>query len=96
MPNVHLGTTTVATPQTEIISNVLASHITIIDSSVTENVFIDHLNASTVDVTLNQTNGATISDSALGISATSFIVNNAAPVTITNSCFRGGQNIGTE
>lgn len=96
MPNVHLGTTTVAAPQTEIISNVLASHISIIDALVTENVFIDHLNASTVDVTLNQTNGATISDSALGISGLSFIINNAAPVTITNCCFRGGQNIGTE
>jgi hypothetical protein len=96
IPNVHLGTTTVGAPQTEIISNLLANHITIVDSLVTENVFIDHLNASTVDVTLSQTNGATISDSALGISAANFIVNNAAPVTITNSCFRGGQNIGTE
>jgi hypothetical protein len=49
-----------------------------------------------VDVTLSQTNGATISDSALGISGTSFVTNNAAPITITNTCFRGGQNIGTE
>jgi hypothetical protein len=96
IPNVHLGTTTLALPQTEIILNSLGSHISIIDSLVTENVFIDHLNASTVDVTLNQTNGATISDSTLGISGTSFVVNNAAPITITNCCFRGGQNIGTE
>jgi hypothetical protein len=96
IPNVHLGTTTVAAPQTEIISNVLSQHIAIVDSGVTESVFIDHLNASTVDVTLSQTNGATISDSALGISGTSFVTNNAAPITITNTCFRGGQNIGTE
>jgi hypothetical protein len=32
IPNVHLGTTTVAAPQTEIISNVLSQHIAIVDS----------------------------------------------------------------
>lgn len=86
IPNVHIGTTSVATPTTEVNSTTYASHITLIPGAVTCNVEIDHLNASSVVVNFSQTNGATISDSAIGMAAT-FIDRCAAPVTISNCCY---------
>lgn len=83
IPNVHMGTTTTAAPTTEINSATFASHAAIIPPAATCNVEIDHLNASSVAVNFSQTNGATISDSAIGLSGT-FIDRCAAPVTITN------------
>ena len=86
IPNVHIGTTTTGAPTTEINSTTYASHITIVPASTTCNVQIDHLNASSVVVNFTQTNGATISDSAIGMAA-NFIDRCAAPVTITNCCY---------
>jgi hypothetical protein len=86
IPNVHIGTTTVGAPTTEINSATYASHATIVPPSTTCNVEIDHLNASSVVVNFTQTNGATISDSAIGMAAT-FIDRCAAPVTISNCCY---------
>lgn len=86
IPNVHMGTTTTAAPTTEVNSTTFASHVAIIPPSVTVNVEIDHLNASSVAVNFSQTNGATISDSCIGLAGT-FIDRCAAPVTITNCCY---------
>lgn len=94
IPNVHIGTTTVAAPLVEYVGLVIGNYVEIVDSAVTENVFIDHLNASTVNVTLNQTNGATISDSAIGIwIAAGFIVRNNAPVILENCAFVPGNSL---
>jgi hypothetical protein len=47
IPNVHIGTTTTAAPFTEYVGVAVGSCLVIVDNDVTENVFIDHLNAST-------------------------------------------------
>lgn len=86
IPNVHMGTTTTVAPTTEVNSTTFASHVAIIPPAVTCNVEIDHLNASSVAVNFSQTNGAVISDSAIGLAGT-FIDRCAAPVTITNCCY---------
>jgi hypothetical protein len=94
IPSVHLGTTTVGAPQTEVTLLVLASYLEIIDSSVTQNVFIDHLNASSVQASLIQTNGATISDSVFGLwSAANFINRNNSEVLLTNCAFVSGNQL---
>lgn len=86
IPNVHMGTTTTAAPTTEINSATFASHVAIIPPSVTCNVEIDHLNASSVAVNFTQTNGATITDSCVGLAGT-FIDRCALPVLIDNCCY---------
>jgi hypothetical protein len=86
IPNVHMGTTTTGAPTTEINSATFASHVAIIPPAVTCNVEIDHLNASSVAVNFSQTNGATLTDSAIGLAGT-FIDRCALPVLIDNCCF---------
>lgn len=86
IPNVHMGTTTTGAPTTEINSATFASHVAIIPPAVTCNVYIDHLNASSVAVNFSQTNGAEISDSVVGLAGT-FIDRCAAPVIIDNCCY---------
>lgn len=94
IPNVHVGTTTVANPLVEVTPLTIASYLELVDSGVTENVFIDHLNASTSQVTLNQTNGATVSDSAIGLwSSSQFINRNNAEVSLTNCAFVAGNGL---
>jgi len=86
IPNVHMGTTTTGAPTTEIDSATFASHVAIIPPAIACNVYIDHLNASSVAVNFSQTNGAEISDSAIGLAGT-FIDRCALPVVIDNCCF---------
>lgn len=94
IPNVHIGTTTVAAPLTEVTSLSVTSYLELIDSAVTQNVFIDHLNASTSHVTLNQTNGAIISDSCIGIwNTTNFINRNNSEIVLTNCAFIAGNGL---
>lgn len=96
IPNVHMSTTTVAAPTTEYAGGTpaITTFLEIVDASVTENVFIDHLNASTVVVSLSQTNGAIISDSAIGMWASGgFIVRNNSPVVLTNCAFVSGTSL---
>ena len=94
IPNVHVGTTTVANPLVEVTPLTIASYLELVDSVVTQNVFIDHLNASTAQVTLNQTNGATISDSAIGLwNAANFVNRNNAEVVLTNCAFISGNGL---
>jgi hypothetical protein len=94
IPNVHIGTTTTAAPFTEYVGVAVASCLVIVDNDVTENVFIDHLNASTSRASLVGTNGGTISDSCFGwINATNEINKNNAPVTITNCAYILGNGL---
>lgn len=86
IPNVHMGTTSVGAPTTEVNSTTFASHVAIIPPGVTCNVYVDHLNASSVAVNFSQTNGAEISDSAIGLAGT-FIDRCALAVTIDNCCY---------
>lgn len=86
IPNVHMGTTSTGAPTTETNSATFASHVAIIPPAVTCNVEIDHLNASSVAVNFSQTNGATLTDSAIGLAGT-FIDRCALPVEIDNCCF---------
>jgi len=86
IPNVHMGTVTVGAPTTEINSTTFAAHVAIIPPAVTCNVEIDHLNASSVAVNFSQTNGATLSDSCIGLAGT-FIDRCALPVLIDNCAF---------
>jgi hypothetical protein len=83
IPNVHIGTTTVALPTTEVNSTTLGAHILLVPPSVTCNVELDHLNASSVLVNFTQTNGAVITDSAIGLAST-FIDRCALPVLMRN------------
>jgi hypothetical protein len=94
IPNVHVGTTTVATPLVEVTPLTIASYLDMVDSGVTQNVFIDHLNASTAQITLNQTNGSTVSDSAIGLWTSTGAVNrNNAEVSLTNCAFVAGNGL---
>lgn len=94
IPNVHVGTTTVAAPTTEYVGVAVTSCLEIVDGAVTENVFIDHLNASTALASLVQTNGGTITDSALGwINATNEINRCNAEVTIRNCAYISGTGL---
>lgn len=86
IPNVHMGTTSTAAPTTEVNSTTFTAHVAIIPPAITCNVYIDHLNASSVAVNFSQTNGAEISDSAIGLAGT-FIDRCALPVSITNCCY---------
>lgn len=97
IPNVHISTTTTAAPTTEIRTITLANYLEIIDGSVSENVFIDHLNAGGCQLSLVQTNGATISDSCWGMyNATNYINKCNKPVTITNCVMSGGTGLTDE
>ncbi len=88
IPNVHIGTTTLGSPFIEYSGVTVGSCLEILDSLVTENVFIDHLNASTSQASLVQTNGGTISDSCLGwINATNVINRCNTAVSITNCAY---------
>ncbi len=92
IPNVHIGTTTVGSPTTEYRGPTPGNCLEILDGSVSENVFIDHCNAATAQLSLVQTNGATISDSCWGLyNVTNFINKCNKPVTITNCVISGGQ-----
>lgn len=94
IPNVHMGTTSVANPLVETNTLTITNYLEIVDSGVTENVLIDHLNASTVHVTLNQTNGAIITSSAIGYwNPTNFINRNNAEVILTDCAFVSGSGL---
>jgi len=94
IPNVHVGTTTTGAPTTEYVGVTVTSVLEMIDSAVTENVFIDHLNASTAFMSLVQTNGGTISDSCFGWwNATNIINKCNAAVSITNCAFVAGNGL---
>lgn len=94
IPNVHMGTTTTASPFAEVISLTLANYLEILDSAVSENVAIDHLNASTVQCSLVQTNNVTIADSSFGLwNTANFINRNNAAVSISNCAFISGNSL---
>ena len=67
IPNVHLGTTSVGTPTTEVNSATLASHISILQQNTNLNVEIDHLNASSVRVDSVGTNAVVFKDSCFAL-----------------------------
>jgi hypothetical protein len=88
IPNVHIGTTTVAAPLVEYVGVAVASCLEILDSAVTENVFIDHLNASTAQCSLVQMGDVVISDSCFGwINASNAINKCNGAVSITNCAY---------
>ena len=94
IPNVHVGTTTVANPLVEVTPLTLGSYLEMVDGSVTENVFIDHLNASTAQVSLIQTNESVVADSAIGLwNAANFINRINTGTTLTNCAFISGNQL---
>lgn len=97
IPSVHVGTTTTGSPQTEVTSNTLTTlYADLVDNGVTQNVFIDHLNASSVLVTLNATGDTVVTDSCFphAFSTTFTTVNNA--ITITNCAWVFGNSLAGE
>ncbi len=86
IPNVHIGTTTVGAPLVEVTGLTLASYLEIIDSAVTENVLIDHLNASSCYFSLIQTNGATITDSVIGLWHATNVINKCNKEVYIENC----------
>lgn len=93
IPNVHIGTTTVGAPTTEVNSATVLAHIRMVPSNTNMNVAIDHLNGSSVVLDFIGTNKATVSDSCWGIwTAASFINKVNAPVTLTNCALVNGNN----
>lgn len=87
IPNIHLGTTTVGTPTVEVNSTTLASHFKPIADGTTENVYIDKAQFSSVQLSLIQTNGATIKNSCFGLAAPTFLQRNNAAVLLENCAF---------
>lgn len=86
IPNVHMGTTTVGAPTTEYVSTVVGSTLELVDSAVTENVYIDHLNASSVQVSLVQCGAVDISDSCFGWWNATNIINRNNTQIIFDNC----------
>lgn len=95
IPSVHIGTTTVALPQTEVTSNTLNTIYTrVVDTGVTQNAFIDHLNASSVQVPFTSTGDTVISDSCFNhISGTFAFLTVNASVTMTNCAWVFGNGL---
>jgi hypothetical protein len=94
IPNVHIGTTTVGAPFTEYTGLTLNSYLEILDSAVNEQVYIDHLNASSCQMSLVQVNGATISDSCFGLWNTANIINRVnGTVSLENCAFITGNGL---
>jgi hypothetical protein len=85
IPNVHLGTTTVGSPTTEVSTASIGNHIRVLATGTNLNVEIDHLNASSVQIGFNGTNEVTCSDSCWGLHPNDILVTNVKPtVTLTN------------
>lgn len=97
IPSVHMGTTTVALPQTEVTSNTTnTQYADIIDFAVTENVFIDHLNASSVLLAFSGTGDTVITDSCFPhVDTSSFVTVNSA-ITMTNCAWVFGNSLAGE
>ena len=93
IPNVHMGTTSTASPTIEINTLTLANHISIIDASVSANAYIDHLNASTVQVNFVQTNVTEVSNSFFGIVASTWINKNNGQSNFTNCALVTGNSL---
>lgn len=83
IPNVHIGTTTVGTPDTEVNSATFASHLAVVQGNTNLNVEIDHLNGSSCAVNFVGTNAVVVSDSCWGLAST--LINKVnATVTLSN------------
>jgi hypothetical protein len=97
IPSVHMGTTTTGSPQTEVTSNTTnTQYADIVDSNVTENVFIDHLNASSVLLTFSGTGDTVLTDSCLPLTGTSTFITVNSAITITNCAWVFGNGLAGE
>lgn len=94
IPSVHMGTTTVALPQTEVTSPTdTGLFADIVDTNVTQNVFIDHLNASSVMTVFQATGDTVISDSCFGFTSTTTFDTITSAATATNCAWAFGSNL---
>ena len=93
IPNVHIGTTTVGAPTTEVNSATFLSHIGIVPPNTNLNVEIDHLNGSSCYVDFRGTNAVVVSDSCWGLStSSSFVQKVNATVELTNCAIVNGSH----
>jgi hypothetical protein len=91
IPNVHIGTTTVGSPTTEVNSATFAAHIGVISPNTNLNVEIDWLNGSSCYVDFRGTNTTTVSNSCWGLSTTSALIQKVnATVTLDNCAIVNG------
>lgn len=91
IPNVHIGTTTVGAPGTEVVSITATNYIDLLGSNVNENVFIDHLNGSTVGLRFIGTNSVDVTDSCWGnLRGGNFINEVNTSINITNAFVGSG------
>ncbi len=94
IPSVHMGTTTVALPQTEVTSPTdTGLFADIVDTNVTQNVFIDHLNASSVMTVFQATGDTVISDSCFGFTSTTTFDTITSAATATNCAWAFGSGL---
>jgi len=85
IPNVHIGTTTVGAPTTEVNSATFAAHIGLVAPNTNLNVEIDWLNGSSCYVDFRGTNTTNVSNSCWGLSTTSTLIQKVnAAVTLDN------------
>ena len=75
IPNVHMGTTTVGAPTTEINSATLGAHITVLANNTNLNVEIDHLNASSVRIDFIGTNQVSFKHSCFALALATSVIN---------------------
>jgi hypothetical protein len=91
IPNVHIGTTTVGSPTTEVNSATFAAHIGLISPNTNLNVEIDWLNGSSCYVDFRGTNNTTVSNSCWGLSTTTALIQKVnATVTLDNCAIVNG------
>jgi len=89
IPNVHLGTTTLATPDTEINTAVLNDYIRVVPPLVSVNVFVDHMNGSSVSFEMRGTSTTVVTDSCWGLGVSGNTVNNVNADVLIDNCYFG-------
>jgi hypothetical protein len=86
IPNVHIGTTTVALPTTEVNSATFAAHIGLVSPNTNLNVEIDWLNGSSCYVDFRGTNTTNVSNSCWGLSTTSALIQKVNATVVLDNC----------
>jgi hypothetical protein len=86
IPNVHIGTTTVGSPTTEVNSATFAAHIGVVSPNTNLNVEIDWLNGSSCYVDFRGTNTTNVSNSCWGLSTTNAFIQKVNATVVLDNC----------